>query len=47
MERTLLLHKIDQAAKDYWRTLNPKFKKKWYRLLRVFHNVSKRTQKIS
>tara|TARA_R100001440_G_scaffold32548_1_gene51230 strand:+ start:1215 stop:1361 length:147 start_codon:yes stop_codon:yes gene_type:complete len=48
MEPTSLSLKIDQAARDYWRTLDPKYKKEWYRLIRVFHNVkSNRTQKIS
>ena len=37
-----LLTKIDEAARNYWRTKDPKFKKEWYRLCRVFANIVKR-----
>tara|TARA_R100001509_G_scaffold3854_1_gene2667 strand:+ start:77 stop:214 length:138 start_codon:yes stop_codon:yes gene_type:complete len=39
MERTSLSFKIDEAARNYWRTKDPKYKKEWYRLLKVFANV--------
>tara|TARA_A100000172_G_C2999863_1_gene95868 strand:- start:116 stop:265 length:150 start_codon:yes stop_codon:yes gene_type:complete len=42
MGPTSLSHKIDQAAKDYWKTLDPKYKKEWYRLIKVFHILTKR-----
>jgi|TARA_R100000458_G_C8036826_1_gene89897 hypothetical protein len=37
-----LLTKIDEAARNYWRTKDPKFKKEWYRLCRVFANIVKK-----
>jgi len=39
MARLTLLDKIDQAARDWNRTKDNKFKKEWYRLCRVFANV--------
>ena len=39
MARLAILDKIDQAARDWERTKDPKFKKEWYRLSRVFANV--------
>mgnify|MGYP007073236324 FL=1 len=34
-----LLDKINKAARDWERTKDPKYKKEWYRLCRVFANV--------
>ncbi len=45
MGPTSLSHKIDQAAKDYWKTLNPKYKKEWYRLINLFHKLTKQYAK--
>jgi hypothetical protein len=45
MERTSLSFKIDEAARNYWRTKDPAFKKEWYRLCRVFANIVKKKKK--
>lgn len=47
MERFTLFYKIDKAAKDWERTRDPKFKKEWYRLIRVFANVGLKKKKKS
>jgi hypothetical protein len=44
MVRTSLSFKIDEAARNFWRTGDPKYKKEWYRLLKVFANVLKKKQ---
>jgi hypothetical protein len=45
MARTSLSFKIDEASRDYWRTKDPKYKKEWYRLIRVFANVRRKIKK--
>jgi hypothetical protein len=45
MARTSLSFKIDEASRDYWRTKDPKYKKEWYRLIRVFANARRKIKK--
>ena len=45
MGPTSLSFKIDEAARNYWRTKDPKYKKEWYRLLKVFANIVKKKKK--
>ena len=33
-----LMFLINEAAKNWERTRDPKYKKEWYRLLNVYHN---------
>ena len=45
MARTSLFFKIDEASRNYWRTKDPKYKKEWYRLIRVFYNGRRKIKK--
>jgi len=45
MALTALSFKIDQASRDYWRTKDSKFKKEWYRLIRVFAHARQKINK--
>jgi hypothetical protein len=41
-----LLFNIDEAARNYWRTKDPKYKKEWYRLARVFAKQKTSKRKV-
>ena len=35
-----ILEKIDQAAKDWNRSKEEKYKKEWYRLIRLYNEIN-------